>query len=135
MKVHGRCHCGAITYEADVQPGTVAICHCLDCQKQTGSVFRTNIPAPAAGFRILTGQPRLYVKVADSGTKRVRAFCGNCAGPIYASAAESPQFFSLRIGALDEKETLGPPVRQIWTKRRLSSIPKLDGVKEFDGQP
>jgi hypothetical protein len=75
------------------------------------------------------------VKVADSGAKRIHAFCGNCGGPIYASAAENPQVFSLRIGALDEKESLGPPVRQIWTKRRLSWIPKLDGVTEFDGQP
>jgi hypothetical protein len=131
----GRCHCGAITYEAEVEPGTVNICHCLDCQTLTGSVFRTNIPAPAAQFRILTGTPRRYVKVADSGAKRVHAFCGNCGGPVYSSAVDNPQAYSLRVGALSQRNVLGRPARQIWTKRRFSWIPKLEGVPEVEGQP
>ena len=135
MKVHGRCHCGAISYEAEVQPGTVMVCHCADCQRLTGSVFRANIQAPAASFRLLSGTPRRYVKVADSGARRVHAFCENCGGPVYACAEKDPPTYSLRVGALDEREALGRPARQIWTKRRLPWIPKLDGVPEIDGQP
>ena len=135
MKVQGRCHCGAITYEAEVQPGTVNVCHCLDCQMLTGSAFRANIVAPAAGFRILSGQPRRYTKTADSGAKRVHAFCGNCGAPVYSCAVENPQTYSLRLGALSEKEALGKPARQIWTKRRLSWIPKVAGVPDIEGQP
>jgi Glutathione-dependent formaldehyde-activating enzyme len=52
MKVQGQCHCGAIRYEAEVEPDTIAICHCLDCQRLSGSAFRANVPAPADGFRI-----------------------------------------------------------------------------------
>jgi hypothetical protein len=74
MKVEGQCHCGAITYEAEVEPGTIAICNCADCQMQSGSVFRMNIPAPATQFRIFKGRPQKYIKTADSGTKRVHAF-------------------------------------------------------------
>ncbi|HUQ74421.1 MAG TPA: GFA family protein [Burkholderiales bacterium] len=66
MKVQGRCHCGEITYEAEVAPGTVNVCHCRDCQMLSGTAFRAGIPAPAGRFRILTGKPREYVKVADS---------------------------------------------------------------------
>ena len=55
MRVDGQCHCGAITYEAEVEPDTIGICHCLDCQRLTGSAFRANILAPADSFRILTG--------------------------------------------------------------------------------
>ena len=134
MKVQGRCHCGAVTYEAEVEPGTVSICHCLDCQMLTGSVFRASILAPVDRFRILTGEPRRYTKVADSGTKRVHAFCATCGSPIYACAPENPKTYSLRLGALSEKEALGRPARQIWTKRRLSWIPKLEGVPEIEGQ-
>ena len=47
MKVDGQCHCGAIVYEAEVEPGTVGVCHCLDCQRLTGSLFRANIRAEA----------------------------------------------------------------------------------------
>jgi len=134
MKVQGRCHCGAVTYEAEVEPGAVSICHCLDCQMLTGSVFRASILAPVDRFRILTGEPRRYAKVADSGTKRVHAFCATCGSPIYACAPENPKTYSLRLGALSEKEALGRPARQIWTKRRLSWIPKLEGVPEIEGQ-
>jgi hypothetical protein len=62
MRVEGRCHCGAIQYEAEVQPGTVVVCHCADCQMQSGSAFRANIPAPAHTFRLLRGVPKRYIK-------------------------------------------------------------------------
>ena len=135
MKVQGRCHCGEITYEAEVQPGTVNVCHCRDCQMLSGTAFRAGIPAPAAGFRILSGKPREYVKVADSGARRLHTFCGTCGSPVYSSAEHNPKSYTLRIGALNAPDSLGRPAHQIWTKRRLSWIPKLDGVPEQEGQP
>ncbi|RQR22833.1 GFA family protein [Burkholderia sp. Bp9143] len=135
MKVDGRCHCGAITYEAEVEPGTIVICNCTDCQLQSGSIFRTGIPAPAEKFRILKGSPKKYLKTCDSGAKRIHAFCGNCGGPVYSSAVENPLTYTLRVGALIQRYELGRPVRQIWTKRRLPWMPSLDGVEEFDDQP
>lgn len=135
MKVEGQCHCGAIAYEAEVELGTIVICHCADCQMQSGSVFRTNIPAPAQGFVILKGTPRRYVKTAPSGAKRIHAFCENCGGPVYSSAAENPQTYSLRVGALKQRYELGPPARQIWTKRRMPWLPLLETAISCDGQP
>ena len=41
MKIDGRCHCARITYEAEIDPEKVLICHCGDCQTLTGSTFRT----------------------------------------------------------------------------------------------
>lgn len=99
MKVDGQCHCGAIVYEAEVEPGTVGVCHCLDCQRLTGSPFRANIRAEAAGFCILKGQPRHYVKTGDSGAKRIHAFCEVCASPIYSCAIENPQSYTLLFDA------------------------------------
>jgi len=135
MKVEGQCHCGAIVYEAEAEPGGIFICHCTDCQRQTGTVFRMNIPVPAQSFRLLKGEPNKYLKIADSGSKRIHAFCGNCGGPVYASAAENPQTYSLRVGALKQSHQLGQPARQIWAKRRFPWLPELDGVEAFDGQP
>ena len=135
MRVEGQCHCGAITYEAEVELDTIAICHCLDCQRLSGAAFRSNVPAPAAGFRILKGVPRRYIKTGDSGAKRVHAFCETCGSPVYSSAVENPQTYTLRIGALTQGQALGHPARQIWTKRRLPWVPPLDGVPEVEGQP
>jgi hypothetical protein len=97
----------------------------------TGSAFRAN----TAGFRILTGAPRRYIKVGDSGARRVHAFCETCGSPVYSSAVDDPPTFSLRLGALSEREALGRPARQIWTKRRLSWLDRLEGGSEIEGQP
>jgi len=135
MKVEGQCHCGSIVYEADVEPGTIMVCHCADCQMLSGSAFRMNIPAAAATFRILKGTPKKYLKVAASGARRLHTFCDACGGPVYSSAAENPRSYSLRVGALKQRYELGQPVRQIWTKRRMPWLPHLDGTEEFEGQP
>ena len=132
MKVEGACHCGAIAYEAEVDPARVGICHCLDCQTLTGSAFRVTVPAPAAGFRLLRGEPRHYVKTGDSGAKRRHAFCGDCGGPVYASALEDPPSYSLRVGALKQRAELGPPARQIWTRRRLPWVCDIAAIPDAD---
>ena len=91
MRVEGKCHCGKIAYEATVDPDTVTICHCTDCQTLTGSAYRANIPAPAESFVLLRGQPKIYIKTAESGTRRAHAFCPDCGTPIYATAVgENP---------------------------------------------
>ncbi len=84
MKIDGHCHCGEITFQAEVDPDALNICHCTDCQTLSGTAFRVNIPAPAEHFVLLSGTPKTYVKTAGSGNKRLHAFCGNCGTPIYA---------------------------------------------------
>ena len=46
MKVTGRCHCGQISFEAEIDPTQVRICHCTDCQTLTGTAFRTTVLLP-----------------------------------------------------------------------------------------
>jgi len=55
LRVHGSCHCGAISYEATVDTERVTICHCTDCQNLTGTAYRVSVPARAEDFRV--GQP------------------------------------------------------------------------------
>lgn len=133
MKVEGGCHCGAIAYEAEVDPGTVGVCHCTDCQTLTGSAYRVSVPAPAASFRLLRGEPRVYIKTADSGTKRAHAFCPDCGSPIYAAAPKDTPTYSLRVGALRQRAEL-PPRRRIWCVSALPWSLDLRGVPERERQ-
>jgi hypothetical protein len=121
MKVTGSCHCGQITYEAEVDPGRSAICHCTDCQVLTGSAFRLAIPSMAGTFRLLTGTPAVYLKTtADSGAPRRHAFCPTCGSPLFAGADEdNPPVRTLRVGGLAQREQL-PPQRRIWCQSALS---------------
>ena len=133
MKVEGRCHCGNITYEAEIDPATVGICHCTDCQMLTGSAYRVSVPAPAATFRLLSGQPKSYVKTAESGTRRRHSFCADCGTPVHAAALENPPTYSLRIGCLEQRHQL-PPVRRIWCKSALAWSENLEGIPQKSAQ-
>jgi len=61
MKVEGSCHCGAIRFEAEIDPGKVRVCHCTDCQQLSGTAFRVVAPCPEQQFRLLQGTPKIYV--------------------------------------------------------------------------
>lgn len=122
MHVHGSCHCGAIRYEAEVDPGQTMICHCSDCQALSATAFRVNVPTKAADFRLLQGTPREYVKVGESGGRRAQGFCGECGSQLYATAADGPrEVYMLRAGAIRERAHLVPQ-RQTW---RRSALPWL----------
>lgn len=132
MEVQGRCHCGRITYEADVDPSLVGICHCTDCQMLTGSVYRVSVPAMRDAFRLKSGTPKIYVKTADSGTKRAHGFCGDCGTPVYASdVGDAPPAYMLRIGCLDRRAELAPQ-RRIWCRSLLSWSLDVAGVPGQD---
>ena len=85
MKIDGGCHCGYISYEAEIDAEKVVICHCTDCQTLSGSAFRTVALTRENAFRLLSGEPKIYVKTGESGTRRVQSFCPECGTPIYSS--------------------------------------------------
>jgi len=133
MKVDGGCHCGKIAYQAEVDPNTVRICHCTDCQTLTGSAYRANISAPAESFLLLKGEPKIYIKTADSGAKRAHAFCSNCGTPIYAAAVTDPQTYSLRVGTIKQRAELRPKL-QIWCRSALPWSIDLGKIERLDRQ-
>lgn len=128
LTVHGRCHCGQITFEAEVDPQAGIICHCTDCQMLTGAAFRTNIQAEAQNFRLLSGTPKTYVKIAESGNRRLHCFCADCGTPVYACSPENATRFSLRIGTLAERHQLGM-ARQIWRRSALGWVDRVGEVE------
>ena len=102
---------------AEVVPGTVAICHCSDCQAFAGGPYRAMIRPDPVSFR-MTGTPAHYTKTADSGRERVQGFCGTCASQLYAMDPDGGNL-SLRIGVIAERHELGAPVRQVWWRLAL----------------
>lgn len=133
MKVDGRCHCGGIAYEAELDPAAVMICHCTDCQVLSGSAFRTVALTVPGGFRLLSGAPRTYGKVADSGAVRLQMFCPDCGSPICATAeGDEPKIYSLRLGTCRQRADL-MPVAQIWCRSALPWTGALPGTRRERG--
>jgi hypothetical protein len=135
VKIDGGCNCGSITFEAEIDPAGVGVCHCTDCQQLTGTAFTTFVFAPRAGFKLLSGTPKVYLKTGSSGAKRAQAFCPECGSRIYASAAVAePERYNLRLGTIRQRRELRPQ-KQIWCRSALDWVMDLGSVKQFPREP
>jgi len=134
MKIDGGCHCGAIAYEAAVDPERVGICHCTDCQTLTSSAFRIVGFVEPADFTLTRGAPTIYVKTAESGSRRAQAFCGSCGTPLWSTAAEGPpDRYSLRIASTRQRDAL-PPRHQFWCRSAQPWVMELAALPRRETQ-
>lgn len=134
MNVTGRCHCGRISFEAEIDPAQGRVCHCTDCQQMSGSAFRYNVSTLPGTFVLKTGAPKTYVKTAESGNKRAQVFCPDCGTHLWASdAVDNPQTVGLRVGTLDQRAELHPS-RQIWVRSALPWAMDLTGLPGAERQ-
>ena len=134
MKVTGSCHCGKISYEAEIDPAQVRVCHCTDCQQLSGSAFRANVASLPGTLVLKSGAPRTYVKTAESGNRRAQAFCPDCGTHLWAAdAIENPPTVGLRVGTLDQRAELRPS-RQIWVRSALPWSMDLTGLPRAERQ-
>src|SRR5246127_4488359 len=132
MKIDGGCHCGNISYIAEIDPDKVGICHCTDCQTLSGTAFRVSVAAAKEAFH-LTGEPKIYIKTAESGAKRAQAFCPECGTPLYATAANDPQKFNIRVGTVPQRAELRPKT-QGWCRSARDWVMDLQSVRQFAKQ-
>lgn len=135
MKIDGRCHCGCISYEAEIDPEKVVICHCTDCQTLSGSAFRTVALTRENAFRLLSGEPKIYVKTGESGTKRVQSFCPECGTPIYSSTVgDGPKVYGVRVGTARQRDQLVPKT-QLWCRSSQPWLADLRAARQIETQP
>ena len=134
MKVDGSCHCGNIKYEAEIDPGKVSICHCTDCQTGSGSAYRTNVQTEKGTFKLLSGEPRIYIKkTAESGNPRAQGFCPDCGTPLFSTTVSDRQMYALRVGTIHQRAQLSPKT-QGWFRSALPWAQNIGGVTQFEKQ-
>lgn len=135
MKIEGGCHCGAIAYTAEVDPKEVIVCHCTDCQTLSGAAFRTVAFARKSSFQLQRGEPRVYVKLAESGRQREQTFCATCGTPIYSSpvladtGGEDP-LIGIRVGSIKQRAEL-PPRGQAWCASAQAWVGEVGKLKKL----
>ena len=82
-----------------------------------------------------SGTPKIYLKTAESGSKRAHAFCPECGTPIYAAAPEpNPSTYGLRVGGIDQRAQFASPARQIWCGSALPWSMNISGVERAERQ-
>jgi hypothetical protein len=130
MHIEGACHCGAVTFTAEVDPGRVMVCHCSDCQVLSGAPYRAVVAAPYDTL-VVNGTTKSYVKVAQSGNRRAQVFCPECGTPLWATAPENPTSVIVRLGCVKQRAQFRPAV-QIW---QHSAMPWVEQLASIPGSP
>jgi len=127
MKIDGSCHCGAVRYEAEIDPDAVYLCHCADCQAISGSPFRWAVSVPAEDYTLLSGTPKTYVKTSERGSKNHQVFCPDCASPLYSTFADGGgRTLNLRLGTARQRDQLRPS-SEFWCRSAQPWLPRLEG--------
>ena len=102
----GGCLCGAIKYEFDKSNLISAHhCHCIDCQKSTGSGKSTILMLPAQAI-LMDGELKFYTSPTSSGRNMSRGFCEECGSPVLSFIKEMQEVNFLKAGSLDDSSWL-----------------------------
>jgi hypothetical protein len=113
------CNCGQLRAEVDGDPVRVSVCHCLACQRRTGSAFGFQARWPRDSVRV-TGQSREFVRRSDEGGEERRFhFCPECGATVYY--VTDPEFVAIPVGALADPSFAEPTV-SVWESRRHSWV-------------
>jgi hypothetical protein len=125
----GGCSCGAVRYRLTSEPLFVHCCHCLNCQRQTGSAFAINVLIEADRVELLAGEPE-PVPVPRSGGKKQRIFrCPGCQVAVYSTYTRATIRF-VRAGTLDDPSSIEPDVH-IYTRSKLPWVELPESVPTF----
>ena len=120
MQRTAQCSCGSVKIVADGEPGTVVVCHCLECQRRTGSVL--GVGAYFLEERLtVSGDTRQFTRMADSGQPFVTHFCPTCGTSMYWRAAKLPGLVGVAVGAFADR-SFPSPVRSVWERSRHAWI-------------
>ena len=130
----GGCLCGAVRYQSAGEPLYSLICHCRDCQRQSGSAHNAAMRVPAAGFRVTKGEPKRYIKTADSGNTVARAFCPECGSPLFLTVSTRPDIVGIRVGTLDDPSVFRPQAH-IFTRSAQPWDPMDPALPQYPAYP
>ncbi|HEU0304410.1 MAG TPA: GFA family protein [Gaiellaceae bacterium] len=129
-RLEGGCACGAVRYRLMSEPLFVHCCHCLNCQRQTGSAFVINLLIEADRVELLTGQPQPVDVPRDDGSTQTIFRCPSCQVAVYSQYTR-PDVLFVRAGTLDDPSSVEPDVH-IFTRSKVPWVTLPESVPAFE---
>ena len=126
------CSCGQLRIEVRGEPRGVGVCHCLECQRRTGSVF-----AALASFEapfVVTGNATDYVRAGDAGARFRFRFCPVCGSTVFHTEEGVEGSVGVAVGAFGDPSFPAPQV-SVYDCRRHPWVRLPDRVVAFDQDP
>ena len=127
---HAACSCGQLSAVAQGDPGRISICHCLACQRRTGSVFATQARFPADAVTV-SGHSTAYVRVGDEGGRARFHFCPVCGDTVYYALDALPDVVAVPVGAFADP-MFPPPSVSVYEARMHAWVVLPAGIDHHD---
>jgi len=109
------CSCGQLTAITSADPIRIGVCHCLACQRRTGSVFAAQARFPAGAVAI-AGVSKTFVRVGDEGSKGTFHFCPTCGATVYYTCEGLDDSVAIPVGAFADP-TFPAPTFSVYEER------------------
>jgi len=110
------CRCGQLQAIVSGDPVRISVCHCLACQKRTGSAFSAQARWPAECVEF-NGRSTEWVRTADSGQTATYSFCPECGSTVHYTCSKLPDVVAIPLGALDDPYFASPDY-SVWEERK-----------------
>lgn len=103
------CSCGQLRAEVTAEPLRISVCHCLACQRRTGSVFAAQARFPRDAVSI-SGASSEFVRIGDEGTRATFRFCPTCGASVYYTLSGMEDVVAIPVGAFADPSFPAPTV-------------------------
>jgi hypothetical protein len=120
------CSCGQLRVTAEGDPVRISMCHCLACQRRTGSAFGMQVRFPEDRVRVV-GRYADYVRTSDRGEKRTFHFCPDCGATVFYKTGSQPDLVAVPIGAFADP-SFPPPTVSVFESRRHTWLSLPDTI-------
>jgi hypothetical protein len=110
------CSCGQLRVVVQGEPVRVSVCHCLACQRRTGSAFGFQARFARDRARII-GRGREFVRISDEGDPRTFHFCPECGATVYYVLGSAPEVVAIPVGGFADP-AFPPPQFSVWEARK-----------------
>ena len=124
------CSCGALRLTAEGDPVRISMCHCLACQRRTGSAFGMQARFPVERVRVV-GRYTDYVRISDGGEGRTFHFCPDCGAIVFYTTEGQPDLVAVPIGAFADPSFPAPTV-SVYESRMHPWLVLPDGIEHED---
>jgi hypothetical protein len=115
ISVRGRCRCGRVRFVLCEEPICFYLCHCTDCQAESGSAFGQSMGVRREAIRDVEGPVHDHTIQHEGGRHRVITHCTHCLTIVWGASSEVPQVFGLNAGSLEDAAGL-EPYGNMWTR-------------------
>ena len=121
------CHCGQLQLRCTGEPAKISLCHCLDCQRRTGSLFSVAVFFARAEVTLAAGVAKMFRRSSASGFNVAFHFCPECGSSLWWEPDRLPDRIGVAVGAFADPD-FPMPEQAVWSQDRHAWLTLPDGI-------